>query len=124
MIINMTGGGDNTVIDSITITENGTYTAPSGMAYGDITVDVQPEYSFNGGVEYTHQLAPNATVVRGDFCYYGPVSIGSGLAYYVYPLDYDTGGALGSSRITCIAKETKTAGPIGYRTDIAVYQPT
>lgn len=37
------GGGGGISVESLSVTENGTYTAPSGKAYSPVTVDVQPE---------------------------------------------------------------------------------
>lgn len=36
------GGGSSVTVEPLTVTENGTITAPSGKAYSPVTVDVQP----------------------------------------------------------------------------------
>ena len=36
------GGGGDITVESLSVTDNGTYTAPSGKAYSPVSVDVQP----------------------------------------------------------------------------------
>jgi hypothetical protein len=36
------GGGGDITVESLSVTENGTYTAPSGKAYSPVTVEVEP----------------------------------------------------------------------------------
>ena len=43
------GGGSDITVESLSVTENGTYTAPTGKAYSPVTVNVES----GGGVEYT-----------------------------------------------------------------------
>lgn len=111
MIFNMNsggGGGENIELVSLTATANGTYTPSSGQAYNEVIVNVPIGIEVNG-VQHTYRLAPNCTINKGDFCFYGTVMVGTGSTKCVYPSGYDTGGA-SSTTVTCIALETKTAG--------------
>lgn len=122
MIINLVGGGEGVVVGSLTVTENGSYTAPANQAYGSVTVNVQPEYVFNGGVLHSRDLAKGATVNEGDFCYYGPIAYDGSLSNYVYPVGYSYSGAsIGTGATVVVAAETKTAGTSG-TTTVSVYQ--
>lgn len=125
MIFNMVGGGggSNIQLVSLGVSANGEYVPDEGQAYNNVTVNVQPQYLFNGGVLHTYRLAPNSTVNAGDFCYYGSITIDYQQFYAVFPLDYDRGGA-GGSVTACVAKETKTAGAVGTTVNIDVYAPT
>ena len=91
----------------------------NGVTILGVTGTVAP---FNGGVEHTYRLAPNATINEGDFCYYGSVTTDSSSFFCVFPIDYDRGGSGGLPQ-TCVAKETKTAGATG-TVNITVYMPT
>lgn len=42
----MGGGGSSVTVESLSVTENGTYTAPTGKAYSPVTVDVGSGVSF------------------------------------------------------------------------------
>lgn len=41
------GGGGDVTVEALNVTENGTYTAPSGTAYSPVTVDVGVKYGFH-----------------------------------------------------------------------------
>jgi len=43
LVDSISGGGGSVTVESLSVTDNGTYTAPSGTAYSPVTVNVQQD---------------------------------------------------------------------------------
>ena len=76
------GGGSGITVEPITITQNGTTTAPSGKAYSPITVNVSKE------VVLSVPVLPDGFTIEGDVSQGGSLTIKSSTAFsyfYVTP---------------------------------------
>lgn len=68
------GGGESVIVEPLSVTENGTYSAPSGKAYSPITVNVPSSgsklycYATNGSSNFAYSLTEN--VKSGDVACY------------------------------------------------------
>lgn len=68
------GGGSSVDVESLSVTENGTYTAPTGKAYSPVTVNVQPPqeapikdinfFDYDGRLLYSYTKAEWANVTQ------------------------------------------------------------
>ena len=110
------GGGGGISVESLAVTENGTYSAPSGKAYSPVTVNVQPEleplsvtengaYTPETGVDGFSSVSVNVSGGGGDH------SVEDGI------IDRTISGAYENSRVTSIGynafdecKELTTVG--------------
>lgn len=84
------GGGSGITVEPITITQNGTTTAPSGKAYSPITVNVQKEVVLNVPV------LPDGFTIRKEASQGGSVVISSPTAFSFFSVEpertYKNGG--------------------------------
>ena len=114
------GGGSGITIEPITITQNGTTTAPSGKAYSPITVNVPKE------VVLSVPVLPDGFTIRKEPSQGNSLVISSSTAFsyfYVEPAGtYKTGsldvteGSLGNvdrNSYICIFRDSNYNTPIG-----------
>lgn len=67
------GGGSDIRVRALNVTENGTYTAPSGTAYGTVSVDVS---SGGSGIEVQElEITANGTYTAPSGVAYSPVTV-------------------------------------------------
>lgn len=61
-IASISGGGGGTTITPLSVTSNGTYTAPTGTAYSPVTVSVSGGITFGDWVISTGTIVPTETI--------------------------------------------------------------
>jgi hypothetical protein len=66
----LSGGGGGTTVEALSVTQNGTYTAPSGKAYSPVTVNVS-----GGSSDFSTATVNVVDNTIDDFTFAGPCAI-------------------------------------------------